>query len=339
MTPRVFSGIQPSGSSTIGNYLGAIRNWVRDQDRYDNIFCVVDLHAITVPQDPAELGRNTWEMAAILLAAGIDPARSLLFVQSHVPEHSELCWLLNTVTPMGWLNRMTQFKSKAGNEREAVGTGLYDYPVLMAADILAYHAHFVPVGEDQKQHVELTRDIAERFNSLFGQTFTVPEPMIPPVGARIMSLDDPSKKMSKSDPGGALFLLDPPDIIRRKVARAVTDSLATIRFAPNEQPGLFNLLTIVQILSRRSPDQIEAEFAGQGYRAVKESVAELVIEAVTPLQERYREFEREPEVVDGILRDGAERARAISGQVVRAAQDRMGLRALAAARKVGVPAV
>jgi tryptophanyl-tRNA synthetase len=229
--PRVFSGIQPSGSSTIGNYIGAIRNWVRDQDRFNSIFCVVDLHALTVPQDPAELRQRTWEIAAILLAAGVDSERSLLFVQSHVPEHTTLCWLLNTVTPVGWLNRMTQFKSKAGKERASASAALYDYPVLMAADILAYHTHYVPVGEDQKQHVELARDIAERFNNLYGETFTVPEPMIPAVGARIMSLDNPGKKMSKSDPGGALFLLDSPDMIRRKISRAVTDSLATVRSA------------------------------------------------------------------------------------------------------------
>lgn len=332
MKPRVFSGIQPSGSSTLGNYLGAIRNWARDQDRFDNIFCVVDLHAITTPQDPADLRQRTWEIAAILLAAGIDPDRSLLFVQSHVQEHAVLCWLLNTVTPMGWLRRMTQFKSKSGGEQDSVGTGLFDYPVLMAADILAYHANYVPVGEDQKQHVELTRDIAERFNSLYGDTFTVPEPMIPTVGARIMSLDDPTKKMSKSDPGGALFLLDDDDSIRRKVSRAVTDSAGVIRFSP-DQAGLLNLLTIIQVLSEETEQQILARLDGHGYRAVKEEVAERVIEALRPLQERYREFEREPDIVDEILRVGAERATDIAAPVVRTVEERVGLRA-----RIGRPA-
>jgi tryptophanyl-tRNA synthetase len=335
--PRVFSGIQPSGSSTLGNYLGAIRNWARDQDAFDNIFCVVDLHAITLPQEPADLRQRTWEIAAILMAAGIDPDRSLLFVQSHVREHAVLCWMLNTVTPIGWLRRMTQFKSKSGAEQDSVGTGLFDYPVLMAADILAYHANFVPVGEDQKQHVELTRDIAERFNSLYGETFTVPEPMIPPVGARIMSLDDPAKKMSKSDPAGALFLLDDPDAIRRKVARAVTDSTGVVRFS-TEQPGLFNLLTIIQVLTGDSEEQIVGRFEGQGYRAVKEEVAERVIEALRPLQTRYREFERDPDSVDAVLRHGAERARDIAAPVVQAVEERMGLRApIGRTERVGAP--
>jgi len=326
MKPRVFSGIQPSGSSTLGDYLGAIRNWARDQDRFDNIFCVVDLHAITTPQDPADLRQRTWEIAAILLAAGIDPERSLLFVQSHVREHAVLCWLLNTVTPMGWLRRMTQFKSKSGGEQDSVGTGLFDYPVLMAADILAYHAKYVPVGEDQKQHVELTRDIAERFNSLYGETFTVPEAMIPPVGARIMSLDDPSRKMSKSDPGGALFLLDDADAIRKKVARAVTDSLGVIRASP-EQPGLYNLLSIIRVLTGEREEEMLARFEGQGYRTVKDEVAERVIESLRPLQDRYREFEREPFIVDEILRQGAERATEIAAPVVRTVEERVGLRA------------
>jgi tryptophanyl-tRNA synthetase len=331
--PRVFSGIQPSGSSTIGNYLGAIRNWARDQDRFENIFCVVDLHAITVPQDPEELRQRTWEIAAILLASGIDPERSLLFVQSHVQEHATLCWLLNTITPMGWLNRMTQFKSKAGGERSGASVGLYDYPVLMAADILAYHASYVPVGEDQKQHVELARDIAERFNGLYGQTFTVPEPMIPEVGARIMSLDDPAKKMSKSDPGGALFLLDTPEDIRKKVGRAVTDSVGVVRFN-QQQAGLFNLLTILQILSGEGTPAIEERFSGQGYSAVKREVTDLVISALEPIQARYAEYAREPDRVDEILGQGADRAREISSKVVADVEDRVGLR-LPARRRIG----
>jgi tryptophanyl-tRNA synthetase len=325
MKPRVFSGIQPSGALTIGNYLGAIRNWVRDQERFDNIFCVVDLHALTVPQDPEALRRQTWEVAAILLAAGIDPSRSLLFVQSHVKEHTELAWLLDTVTPIGWLNRMTQFKAKAGSERERASAGLYTYPVLMAADILAYHTNFVPVGEDQKQHVELTRDIAERFNSLYGKTFTIPEPMIPPVGARIMALDNPTKKMSKSEPAGAVMLLDDSSVIRRKVLRAVTDSVGVVRFNP-EQEGLYNLLTMIQTLGSESTEEIERRFAGQGYRAVKEDLAERLVEALRPLQERYHEYERQPEIVDGILREGAQRAAPMARGLVDEVQDRLGLR-------------
>jgi tryptophanyl-tRNA synthetase len=323
--PRVFSGVAPSGSLTLGNYVGAIRNWVRDQERYDNIFCVVDLHALTVPQDPQDLRRQTWRVAAILLASGIDPERSMLFVQSHVTEHTTLSWLLNTITPIGWLNRMTQFKAKAGSQRSSVGAGLLNYPVLMAADILAYSADCVPVGEDQKQHVELTRDIAERFNGLYGPTFVIPEPLIPRVGARVMRLDDPSKKMSKSEPGGAVQMLDPPDVIRKKLARAVTDSLGVVRFVP-EQPGLFNLLSIMQALSGESTEEIEKRYEGRGYKAVKEDVAELTIEALAPLQARYSEYEQYPDTIDKILLHGASAARTISGPMVRIVEEKMGLR-------------
>lgn len=327
MKPVVFSGIQPSGSATLGNYLGAIRNWARDQDRFDNIFCVVDLHAITVSQDPATLRRNTWEIGALLLAAGIDPNRSLLFVQSHVTQHATLCWLLNTVTPTGWLNRMTQFKVKSGSERESASAALYDYPVLMAADILAYHTRYVPVGEDQKQHVELARDIAERFNSTYGDTLTVPEPMIPEVGARIMSLDNPERKMSKSEPGGAIFLLDSPAVIRRKVARAVTDSLGAVRFNP-DQAGLYNLLTMIHLLSGDAPDAIENRLRDRGYRGVKEELAELIVATLEPLQRRFQEFSDAPELVDAILARGAERARPMAEEVVAAVEDRIGLRSV-----------
>jgi tryptophanyl-tRNA synthetase len=326
MKPRVFSGIQPSGTPTIGNYLGAIRNWVRDQDRFDNVFCVVDLHAITVLQEPATLRQRTWDTAAILLAAGIDPSRSLLFVQSHVPEHASLCWLLNTVTPIGWLNRMTQFKAKAGSERESASTALFDYPVLMAADILAYHTNYVPVGEDQKQHVELARDVAERFNHLYGETFTIPEPLIPPVGARIMSLDDPTRKMDKSNPSGAIALLESPDEIRKKVGRAVTDSLGVVRFNP-EQAGLFNLLTMIELLSGRSEQEIETQFQGRGYKAVKDELTDLLLETLEPLRNRFEDFQRNPDVVEEILAEGAERARAISGPLLAEAHNKIGLRA------------
>jgi tryptophanyl-tRNA synthetase len=322
--PRVFSGIQPSGTPTIGNYIGAIRNWVRDQDRFENIFCVVDLHALTKPWDPADLRRNTRELAALLLASGIDPQRSLLFVQSHVHEHTQLTWILNGVAPMGWLNRMTQFKSKAGSDNESVSTGFYDYPVLMASDILLYHTNCVPVGEDQKQHVELTRDIAERFNSMFGETFTVPEPMIPRVGARIMALDNPAQKMDKSRPAGAVFMLDDSDTIRRKVGRAVTDSRATIRFDP-QQAGLYNLLTIIQALSGETEEQILSGFEGQGYKEVKDRAAEVIIEALRPIQERFRAYEQSPEQVERILTEGAARAREIAAPLLAQAEERIGL--------------
>jgi tryptophanyl-tRNA synthetase len=321
---RVFSGIQPSGTPTIGNYIGAIRNWVRDQDKFDNIFCIVDLHALTVPRDAEDLRKKTWELGAILLSAGLDPDKCLLFLQSRVPAHTGLTWLLTTLTPMGWLNRMTQFKSKSGSDRESVGAGLYVYPVLMASDILLYHTNCVPVGEDQKQHVELTRDIAERFNSTFGDLFTIPEPMIPPVGARVMDLYSPEQKMDKSRPTGAVSILDSPDTVRKKLSRAVTDSLATIRFSP-EQPGLLNLLTIIQALSGESEQEILAGFEGKGYKAVKERAADLVIETLQPLQERYREYERDPDEVDRILEAGSQKAREISEPVLAEAQSRMGL--------------
>ncbi len=322
--PRVFSGIAPSGSATLGNYLGAIRNWARDQDRFDNIFCVVDLHGITVPQEPATLRRNTWEIGAVLLACGIDPERSLLFVQSHVVEHTTLTWLLNSVTPVGWLNRMTQFKVKTGSDRESASAALYDYPVLMAADILAYHTNYVPVGDDQKQHVEITRDIAERFNGLYGDTFTIPEPLIPEVGARIMALDNPDKKMSKSEPAGAILLLDPPEVIRRKISRAVTDSIGIVRFNP-EQAGLYNLLTMIQLLSGMTREEIESRLQGQGYSAVKAWLTDLVLETLEPIQGRVRDFEEHPEIVDEILARGAARARPIAAGVVAAAQKNLGL--------------
>ena len=262
---RVFSGIAPSGTPTLGNYIGAIRHWVADQDSYDNIFCVVDLHALTVPQNPDELRVKTRQLAALLIASGIDPDRSALFIQSHVAAHSELAWLLGCVTPTGWLNRMTQFKVKAGDDRENASAGLYTYPVLMAADILLYQTDVVPVGEDQVQHVEITRDIANTFNFRFGETFVEPRALIRKVGARIMSLDDPAKKMSKSGADNSyISLIDPPDVIRRKISRATTDSHRTIVF-DESRPAIFNLLTIYQALGPgETTEQIEAEFAGKG---------------------------------------------------------------------------
>src|SRR4029077_15780819 len=277
---RIFSGAQPSGNVHLGNYLGALRNWVALQREYESFFCIVNLHAITVAQDPKVLAEKTRELARIYLAVGIDPEVSAIFVQSDVPEHAELTWLLNCVTRMSELERMTQFKDKARKQQENVGVGLFDYPVLMAADILLYQTDLVPVGEDQKQHLELTRDIAIRFNRDYGETFRVPDPFIPKVGARIMSLADPLKKMSKSDEeseAGCIMLLDDADAVRRKFKRAVTDSGTEIRFDAT-RPAISNLLTIYQLLTEKTPAEIESHFAGKGYAQLKTDLAEVTIE-------------------------------------------------------------
>jgi tryptophanyl-tRNA synthetase len=327
MSPRVFSGIQPSGQVHLGNYLGAIKNWVDSQDRYQNIFCLVDLHAITVRQDPAELRTKIREAAGILLAAGIDPARSVLFRQSHVAEHCQLAWLLNCVASMGPLERMTQYKEKSEALREQATVGLFTYPLLMAADILLYRTEKVPVGADQKQHLELARDLAQRFNSNYGETFVVPEPLIPPVGARIMGLDDPTKKMSKmsSDQGGhAVGVLDPPAVITKKFRSAKTDSGTEVRFDEN-RPGVHNLLTIYQVLSGLDRATIEQRFAGKGYGQLKGEVAEVVVETLRPLQERYQRLAADPAHLDKILHDGAEKVRPIAGATLKQALERMGL--------------
>jgi tryptophanyl-tRNA synthetase len=324
---RVFSGIQPSGNLHIGNYLGAIRNWVASLDDYDNIFCIVDLHALTVDPEEraADLHGNTMQLAALYVACGLDPQKCALFVQSHLHEHAELAWMLGCVTPTGWLNRMTQFKSKAGEHQEQASTGLYTYPVLMAADILLYQADAVPVGDDQRQHVELTRDIAERFNYLFGPTFTVPEPLIRDVGARIMSLDDPTKKMSKSEPGSYIALLDPPEVIRKKVGRATTDSERSIRFVES-RPGVYNLLTIYELLTGQTRPAIEAHFENKGYKELKSEVAEAVIAELEPIQQRYHALMADPAQVTAILDDGAARLRPLAQKTLRTAMVRMGLR-------------
>jgi tryptophanyl-tRNA synthetase len=313
MKKRVFSGIQPTGNIHIGNYLGATRHWAAKQDIYDNIFCIVDLHAITVQQDPKELKAKIREVTGLLLAAGIDPRKSIVFIQSHVHEHSELAWILNCFIPMGWMQRMTQFKEKSGKQKEQVSVGLFDYPALMAADILLYNTDVVPVGEDQKQHVELARDAALRFNNIYGETFTLPEPLIPDTGARIMGLDDPTKKMSKSEegPNHAIALLDTPDIIRAKMMRATTDSLKEIRF-DESRPGIYNLLTIYQTFTGQHKKEIESQFAGKGYGDFKKALAEVVIEGLRPLQERYKKVTTEPGYLDSILKEGAAKARPLA---------------------------
>jgi tryptophanyl-tRNA synthetase len=325
--PRVFSGSQPSGTLHLGNYLGAIRNYVAMQETHDCIYCVVDLHAITVRQTRAELRRNTIDVANAYLAAGVDPDRSIVFVQSHVPAHTELMWLLNTITYMGELRRMTQFKDKtAGAEGESIGVGLFDYPVLMAADILLYRADAVPVGEDQKQHVELTRDVAERFNNAFGRTFVVPEPIIRTEGKRIMSLDDPAKKMSKSagSENSYIAVMDAPDVIRRKIRRAVTDSGTEVRGGP-DKPALANLLEIYSILAGDSVEAIETRYEGRGYSDFKAELAEVVVEALAPIQARIRELEADKSYTLEVLKTGAERAEALAERTLAKARERIGL--------------
>jgi tryptophanyl-tRNA synthetase len=326
MRKRVFSGIQPTGSLMIGNYLGAIQNYVRLQDEYDCVYCIVDLHAITVPQDPKDLKTRIREVAGLLLAAGIDPKRAILFVQSHVSAHSELAWILNCFIPMGWMQRMTQFKEKSARHKAQVSVGLFDYPALMAADILLYNTDVVPVGEDQKQHVELARDAAQRFNNIYGETLVLPEPFIPDIGARIMGLDDPTKKMSKSEnaPGHAINLLDSPDDIRAKIMRATTDSLKEIRF-DESRPGIFNLLTIYHLFSGQSQKEIEAHFEGKGYSDFKAALGEVVVEGLRPLQTRYKELTADPTRIDSILADGANRARPIAEKVLAEVKKRVGL--------------
>jgi tryptophanyl-tRNA synthetase len=324
MPKRIFSGAQPTGELHLGNYLGALRNWVELQHEYESFFCIVNLHALTIPQDPQCLAQKTRELARIYLAAGIDPKVSTIFIQSDVPEHAELTWILNCVTRMSELERMTQYKEKARKQKENVLVGLFDYPVLMAADILLYQTDLVPVGEDQKQHLELTRDIAERFNRDYGETFRVPDPFIPKVGARIMSLDDPAKKMSKSDesPNGCIFLMDDADAIRRKFKRAVTDSGTEIRFDPS-RPALTNLLTIYQLLSGKGREEIESHFAGLGYAQLKGELAELAIEFIAPFQERVRSISDDE--LDRILGEGLDRARPIARRTYAEVKARIGL--------------
>jgi len=326
MKQRVFSGIQPTGNIHLGNYLAAIRNWVAAQPRYENIFCIVDLHAITVLQDPKELKAKIRELAALLFACGIDQEQSALFVQSHVPAHSEMAWILNCYIPMGWMQRMTQFKEKSGENQERVSVGLFDYPALMAADILLYDTDRVPVGEDQKQHVELARDVAQRFNSIYGDTFKLPEPYIPDIGARIMGLDDPTRKMSKSEPGSghAIDLLDPPDLITRKIKRATTDSLKEIVFDEG-RPGIHNLLTIYELCSGMTRPEIENRFAGKGYGDFKQELAEVIVSTLEPIQRRYRELTADLARLDGMLAAGADRLRPVAADVLGRVQDRIGL--------------
>jgi tryptophanyl-tRNA synthetase len=327
--PRVLSGIQPTaGSFHLGNYLGAVRQWVALQESHDAFYMVVDLHAITVPQDPAELRANTRLAAAQLLAAGLDPERCTLFVQSHVPEHAQLGWVMNCLTGFGEASRMTQFKdksSKQGADRSTVG--LFTYPILQVADILLYQANAVPVGEDQRQHIELTRDLAERFNGRFGETFTVPAPYIVKETAKIYDLQDPAAKMSKSAPSpkGLINLLDEPKASAKKIRSAVTDTDTVVRFDEKEKPGVSNLLTIYATLTGAGIPELEQKYEGKGYGALKTDLAEVYVDWVTPFRERTQEYLGDPETLDSVLAKGAEKARAVAAETLAAAYDRIGL--------------
>ena len=308
--PVVLSGIQPSGRLTIGNYLGALKNWVTLNQQFDCYYMLVDLHAITVRQDPAVLRECCYEFLALYIACGLDPAKNALFVQSHVPAHARLSWVLNCYTQFGELSRMTQFKDKSAKHADNINAGLFDYPVLMAADILLYQAQKVPVGDDQKQHLELTRDVAMRFNNIYGPVFTVPQPMIPPVGARILGLQDPTGKMSKSDDAetNAVYLLDAPDVVVRKIKRAVTDTGNEVRFDIAEKPGVTNLMSILSATSGESFDVIAERYNGQGYGKFKQAVADAVVECLKPVQAKYREVREDRAGLQSVLREGSRKA-------------------------------
>jgi tryptophanyl-tRNA synthetase len=325
---RSFSGIQPTGPAHVGNFLGAIRNWVEGQGEQEGFYCIVDLHAMTAPWDPADLRAKTLDKAAELLACGIDPGRSVLFVQSDVPEHAELAWILTCTARMGELRRMVQFKERSKGEAESVGVGVFSYPVLQAADVLLYRAHGVPVGEDQRQHVELMRDLAVRFNSTFGDTFVVPMPWIREEGARIMALDAPTQKMSKSDmdvrPLSGIFLTDDPDAIRKKLKVAVTDSGREVRAAP-DKPALANLLEIYSLLTRETVGELEERFDGSGYGDFKAEMAEAVIEALAPIRTRYEELVRDSAELSALLARGAEKATDIAATTMADVRARTGL--------------
>ncbi|QTP05369.1 tryptophan--tRNA ligase [Helicobacter pylori] len=321
---RVFSGIQPTGQIHLGNYLGAIKHWVELQDEYENLFCIVNSHAITLPIEPIFLKSQTYELVKLLLACGISPKRSGLFIQSEVDEHPALAWLLDCQVSMGEMQRMTQFKDKSLKNPKSVNVGLFNYPILMASDILLYQSDLVPVGEDQKQHLELTRNIAEKFNRDFGNCFKVPEPLIAKVGARVMGLDDPKVKMSKSHQGAnhAIFLLDEPDIIVKKIKKAATDSMGVIAFDETRE-GVFNLLNIYMLLSNESPENIEERFKNKGYGDFKKELAEVVIQALKPIQEKYQEISDDE--VKAVLNGGVEKARPLARATYQKAKELMGL--------------
>ena len=321
---RILSGIQPSGDLTLGSYMGAIKNWVALQDEYDCFYCIVDMHAITVRQDPATLRRRTIAQLSQYIACGLDPQKNVLFIQSHVHQHAELTWILNCYTYMGELSRMTQFKDKSAKHADNINAGLFTYPVLMAADILLYQADLVPVGQDQKQHVELCRDIANRFNGLYSDTFTLPEPFIPKMGTRIMSLGDPTSKMSKSDPDGCVFLMDKPEDIMRKFKRAVTDCEAAVKFDKENKPGISNLLSIYCTATGKSIEEAEAEFADQGYGVFKPAVGEAVVELLRPIREEADRLMGDKAYLESIYKEGAQKAGYVAEKTLRKVYKKVG---------------
>ena len=326
-TKVMLSGIQPRGALHLGNYLGAIKNWGARSEEFECFYFLADLHTLTVRQVPAELRRHTLELLASYIACGLDPEKNTLFIQSHVPQHAELGWVLDCYTMFGELSRMTQFKDKSAKHADNINAGLFTYPCLMAADILLYQPDYVPVGEDQKQHVELTRNVAQRFNNLYGETFKVPEPYIPKTGARVMSLNDPASKMSKSIPEGCVFLLDKPEEIQRKFKRAVTDSDTErcVRYDPAAKPGVSNLMSIYAACTGRSYAEIEAEFDGQGYGAFKPAVGDAVIETLRPIREETQRLLADKAYLEGVYRAGAERAGAVANKTLRKVYKKVGL--------------
>ena len=321
----LFSGMQATGNLTLGNYLGALKNWVTLSDEYECFYSVVDLHSITVRQDPAELRKRARNLLTLYIAAGLDPEKNCLYYQSHVSGHAELSWILNCFTYMGELNRMTQFKDKSAKHADNINAGLFTYPVLMAADILLYQADVVPVGKDQLQHLEITRDIAQRFNAIYGDVFTIPEPYVGKAGARIMSLQDPAKKMSKSDenPNASIYLMDDPDTVIRKFKRAVTDSVGEIRYC-EEQPGIHNLIDIYCACTGKTPEETEREFAGKGYGDFKLAVGETVAGVLKPVQERYAALQNDKAYIDGIIKNNAEKAGYYANKTLRKVQKKVG---------------
>ena len=321
----LFSGMQATGNLTLGNYLGALKNWVSIADEYETFYGVVDMHSITVRQDPAELRKRARTLLTLYIAAGLDPEKNCIYYQSHVTGHAELAWILNCFTYMGELNRMTQFKDKASKHADNINAGLFTYPVLMAADILLYQSDVVPVGIDQMQHLEITRDIAQRFNAIYGDVFTIPEAYIGKVGAKIMSLQDPSKKMSKSDenPNASIYLMDDPDTIMRKFKRAVTDSEACVRYR-DEQPGIHNLIDIYCACTGRTPAETEKEFDGKGYGDFKTAVGESVVAVLKPLQDRFADLSKNKDYLNSIIKNNAEKAQYLSNKTLRKVQKKIG---------------
>ena len=321
----LFSAMQATGNLTLGNYLGALKNWVNLCDEYECFYSVANLHSITVRQDPSEFRKKNREILTLFLAAGLDPEKNCIYYQSHVSAHAELSWILNCFTYMGELSRMTQFKDKSAKHADNINAGLFTYPVLMAADILLYQADVVPVGKDQLQHLEITRDIAQRFNSIYGEVFTVPDPYLGKAGAKIMSLQDPAKKMSKSDENinGSIYLMDDPDTVIRKFKRAVTDSLGTIRYS-EEQPGISNLIDIYGACTGKKPEEVEKEFDGKGYGDFKMAVGEAVVSVLKPLQDKYAELSKEKDYIDGIIRENAMKASAVANKTLRKVQKKVG---------------